>query len=354
MKAMRALIAVALVCAAAVSGGPATGAAISGEEPSVPTPVLGETDVKGQSTNGGTVLVIGPPMAQDRDVLRGIADELSDQYTIVKREISAETTAQGLSKLLSEVNPRLLVLLDNSTVHLYRAYQSAQAPGTSFLPAVVLMTAFMEQTAAGLHNVAGISYEIPAVTALVNLRSVLGRPLKRIGVLYRDGFGAFVAHQNQLAAVEGFSIVGRLLDEGNRRTAVKRGLRKLLDYDRVDAIWVLNDSSLVNSELLARAWLPVLRHGHVPVLVGVPSLVSERLDFGTFAVVPEHRALGAQAASLVEDIAENGWQVPLRHFLLPVAVEKILYVGLDRTRSSIREEKLHEVDRVIGGERKEP
>jgi len=343
MKAERALIAVALVCAAAVSGGPATGAAISGEKTGVPIPVLGPT-----------VLVIGPPMEQAGDVLRGIGDELSDQYTVVRRELSAETTVETLSRLLSEVNPRLLVLLDNSTVHLYRAYQSAQPPGTSFLPAVVLMTAFMEQTAAGLQNLAGISYEIPAVTALVDLRSVLGQPLRKIGVLYRSGFGAFVEHQKQLAAVEGFSIVGRVLEDGNRRKALKRGLRKLLDYDRVDAIWVLNDSSLVNPELLARAWLPVLRHGHVPVLVGVPSLVSERLEFGTFAVVPEHRALGAQAAGLIEDIAENGWQVPLRHFLSPVAVEKILHIGLARTSSSICDEKLHEVDRVIGGERKEP
>ena len=66
-------------------------------------------------------------------------------------------------------------------------------------------------------------------------------------------------------------------------------------------------------------------------------------------------ALGAQAAGLIEDVAENGWQVPARHFLLPVAVEKILHVDLARTHSSIRDEKLHEVDRVVGGgERKEP
>jgi putative ABC transport system substrate-binding protein len=299
--------------------------------------------------------VLGPEIAESRDVLRGIADELSENYTIVRREVSAKATVASLSSLLREVKPNVLVLLNNSTVRLYRDYQSAQPPGTSFPPAVILMTAFMEQTAAGLQNIAGISYEIPAVTALVNLRSVLGRPLRRVGVLYREGFGAFIAHQNQLAAVEGFSIVGRLLDEGSRRTTVKRGLRKLLDYDRVDAIWVLNDSSLVNPELLARAWLPVLRHGHVPVLVGVSSLVSERLAFGTFAVVPEHRALGAQAAGLIEDVAENGWQVPARHFLLPVAVEKILHVDLARTHSSIRDEKLHEVDRVVGGgERKEP
>ena len=298
-------------------------------------------------SNVGAVLVLGPEIAAARDVVSGLGDELSHHATLVRREISAGTTVEGLAGLLNEVKPRVLVLLDNPTVRLYHAYQLAQPPGTPFPPAVILMTVFMEQASAGLRNVTGISYEIPAVTALVNLRSVLGRPITKVGVLLRHGFEAFIARQEQLAAAEGFSIVGRVLDDGNRKDAVKRGLRRLLDYDHVDALWVLNDSDLVNPELVARAWLPVLRHAHVPVVVGVPSLVSARLRFGTFAVVPDHRALGAQAAGLVDDLAQTGWQVNARHSLLPVAVEKILDLGLARALAPISQERLGEVDRVV-------
>jgi hypothetical protein len=296
---------------------------------------------------GGAVLVLGPQIAAANQVVSGLADELADQYQIVERKVTAETPVEALAQIIRDVGPRVLVLLDNPTVRLYRAFQATQPPGTPFPPAIVLMAAFLDQASAGLQNTTGISYEVPAVTGFVNLRSLLGRPLRKIGVLYRHGFEGLVARQGELAASEGFTLAGRALDEGDRLKAVKRGLRRLLDYDHVDAIWVLNDNALVDPALLARAWLPVLRHGHVPVLVGVSSLVSAKLGFGTFAVLPDHRALGAQAARLIDDLAEANWVVGARRALLPIAVEKVLDIDLARSLGPIREEKLREVDRLI-------
>jgi hypothetical protein len=295
----------------------------------------------------GTVLVLGPRISATIEVVSGLADELPDNYRLVQREVTTETSVVALAHIIRDVEPRVLVLLDNPTVRLYRAFQAAEPPGTRFPPAVVLMAAFVELATAGLRNVTGISYEVPAVTGFVNLRSLLGRPIRKIGVLYRHGFEGFVARQGELAASEGFTIAGRALDDGDRQKAVKCGLRRLLDYDHVDAIWVLNDSALVDPALIARAWLPVLRHGHVPVLVGVSSLVSAKLGFGTFAVLPDHRALGAQAAGLIDDLSEAHWIVGERRALLPVAIEKILDIDLARTLAPIREEKLREVDRLI-------
>ena len=305
------------------------------------------------SPAGGPVLVLGPQIPATREVVRGLLDELAGGYPVVQHEVTPETPVEALGQIIRDVTPRALVLLNNPTVRLYRAFQEAQPPETRFPPAIVLMTAFLEQAAAGLRNTTGISYEIPAVTDFVNLRSLLGRPIRRIGVLYRRGFEGFVARQGELAAAEGFTLAGRVLDNGDRSKAVKRGLRRLLDYDHVDAIWVLNDSALVDPVLLARAWLPVLRHGHVPVLVGVASLVSAKLGFGTFAVLPDHRALGAQAARLIDDLAEANWVVGERRALLPIAVEKVLNLEMARTLAPIREEKLREVDRIIEAGRDE-
>jgi hypothetical protein len=293
------------------------------------------------------VLVLGPQIAAANQVVSGLVDELADPYQIVERKVTAETPVEALAQIIRDVGPRVLVLLDNPTVRLYRVFQATQPPGTRFPPAIVLMAAFLDQASAGLQNTTGISYEVPAVTGFVNLRSLLGRPLRKVGVLYRHGFEGLVARQGELAASEGFMLAGRALDEGDRLKAVKRGLRRLLDYDHVDAIWVLNDNALVDPALLARAWLPVLRHGHVPVLVGVSSLVSAKLGFGTFAVLPDHRALGAQAARLIDDLAEANWVVGARRAQLPIAVEKVLDIDLARSLGPIREEKLREVDRLI-------
>jgi hypothetical protein len=336
-------------------------AAGAGAGDASPTPDGGPVDTSAPrpvdtSAVKDTVLVLGPRIAAANEVVNGLTDELADHYQIVERTVTAETSAETLAQIIRELEPRALVLLDNPTVRRYRAFQAAQPPGTPFPPAVVLMAAFLEQASAGLQNATGISYEVPAVTGFVNLRSLLGRPLRKIGVLYRRGFEGFVARQGELAAAEGFTLAERTLDEGDRLKAVKRGLRRLLDYDHVDAIWVLNDSALLCPELLARAWLPVLRHGHVPVMVGVPSLVSAKLAFGTFAVLPDHRALGRQAAGLIDNLAEANWAVGAHRPLLPVAVEKVLDVGMARTLAPIREEKLREIDRLIetGAEEGQP
>lgn len=318
-------------------------AAAGGGEAS-PTPDGGPVD---RPAVGGAVLVLGPQIAAANQVVSGLADELADPYQIVERRVTAETPVEVLSQIMRTIEPRVLVLLDNPTVRLYRAFQATRPPGTRFPPAIVLMAAFLDQASAGLQNTTGISYEVPAVTGFVNLRSLLGRPLRKVGVLYRHGFEGLVARQGELAASEGFTLAGRALDEGDRLKAVKRGLRRLLDYDHVDAIWVLNDNALVDPALLARAWLPVLRHGHVPVLVGVSSLVSAKLGFGTFAVLPDHRALGAQAARLIDDLAEANWVVGARRAQLPIAVEKVLDGDLARSLGPLREEKLREVDRLI-------
>jgi hypothetical protein len=295
-----------------------------------------------------TLLVLGPRMPAARQVVKGLVDELGDEYAIVEREITAETPLAVLAAAIAETRPRALVLLNNPTVRLYRAYQAALPKGSSPPPAVVLMTAFVEGAVAGLENTTGIAYEVPAVTSFVDLRSLLGRPLRKIGVLYRAGFEAFVAAQARLAAREGFELAGRRLDEGDRVKAVKRGLRRLLDYDRIDALWVPNDNALLDPQLIARGWLPVLRHGKVPLIVGVSSLVSRTLPFGTFAVLPDHRSLGAQAAGLINDLARHGWRTVGRNgFGPPIAVEKVFNLGLARALGPVRTDKLAEIDRVI-------
>ena len=79
---------------------------------------------------------------------------------------------------------------------------------------------------------------------------------------------------------------------------LKRAIR-LLKRDS-DALWLLNDDRLLTPQLIADAWLPGLNEKPWrPTIVGAASLVSSANSLGTFAVLPDHTALGAQAASLV-------------------------------------------------------
>ena len=57
-----------------------------------------------------------------------------------------------------------------------------------------------------------------------------------------------------------------------------------------------------------KVWLPFFATHKVPVIVGIESLVKPELDFGTYAVIPEPRAMGEQAAGLIIDLKEKNWK----------------------------------------------
>jgi hypothetical protein len=65
---------------------------------------------------------------------------------------------------------------------------------------------------------------------------------------------------------------------------------------------MLNDNGLVrNAEFVDGAWRTELRDARLPLIVGVANLVEPSFPLGTLAVVPDHEALGLQAANLLND-----------------------------------------------------
>jgi len=77
-------------------------------------------------------------------------------------------------------------------------------------------------------------------------------------------------------------------------------------------------------------------------------LVSAKQPFGTFAVLPDHVALGAQAAGLLFDIADAGWRVPDDALVqLPLSTTTAVDLVQARAHFSLREDALRQVDRVL-------
>jgi hypothetical protein len=193
----------------------------------------------------------------------------------------------------------------------------------------------------------GISYEVPLITVVTNLRKLIDRPIERIGVIHRPELGRFVDRQAALAAREQIGVVREVVGSSPNASELKRALRRL--KEQAGAVWVLNDDHLLSPKLIAEAWLPGLNERPwSPTIVGAASLVSPLQSFGTFAVLPDHAALGAQAASLVFDIADNGWVLPAdAQTQLPVSTTTTLDLAQVRERFSLRNDALRQVDRVL-------
>jgi len=287
-----------------------------------------------------------PDTTQTREVWTGLSDDLGKHYRLVAVHAEAHEAGAAIAEGMRRHQPSGLVLMNNPTVEGYRRLQ-AEATSTAFPPAVIVMSSFLEGKPAHLRQATGISYEVPLITVVTNLRKLIATPIDRIGVVHRASLSGFVRRQAELAHREQTAVVREEVSQAPNASEIKRALRRL--KQRCDAIWVLNDDRLLTPRLLADGWLHGLNEPPwVPTIVGAASLVSPSQSFGTFAVLPDHTALGAQAANLMLDIADNDWVLPDSGAAqLPLSTTTTVDLTQARERFALRPSALAQVDKVL-------
>jgi hypothetical protein len=78
------------------------------------------------------------------------------------------------------------------------------------------------------------------------------------------------------------------------------------------------------------------------------SLVLAERALGTFAVLPDHVGLGAQAASVLLDVADNGWTLDAGASVqMPLSTTTTMDLGQVKERFVMRDGAMQQVDRVI-------
>ena len=300
----------------------------------------------GASAAAATILVAMPDTPQTRQVWSGLSDELGKQYRLVAVRVTDPGAADVIAEGVRRYTPAALVLMNNPTVAAYRSYQRS-AGGDRFPPAVIVMTSFLTGRVTHVTCATGISYEVPLITVVTNLRRLIASPLERIGVIVRGSQHAFVAGQAALAQREQIHVIEQEVSADPNSSELKWAMRRI--KDQIDALWVLNDDHLLTPRLIAEGWLPGLNERpYRPTIVGAASLVSAKQPFGTFAVLPDHIALGAQAAGLLFDIADAGWRIPEdAQVQLPLSTTTAVDLVQARAHFSLREDALRQVDRVL-------
>jgi len=291
------------------------------------------------------VLILLPASVHTQEVWQSLRDELMTSFDVVTRTVASNTTADNVKQEVDTVRPRCVVLIGNISMNLYSRYQKDNAG--PYPPALVLMASFLEEQRALLQNTTGIAYEIPGITTFVKLRSFIYRPVQRVGVIHRPLFADYVNKQRKLAAVEQVELVPVQVGDEPGPYQIRRALARLTRQDNVDAIWVLNDNVLLKPDLIAKGWLTVLHKNPLPVVVGVGSLVDVRLHFGSFAMLPDHAALGMQAANIIFKLSEEGWDASKAPVELPLSVQSVVDLPWARQHLQFREDALERIDRIV-------
>ena len=130
---------------------------------------------------------------------------------------------------------------------------------------------------------------------------------------------------------------------GTLRTA----LRTLVKKKDVDVVWILNDNALLDIKFIREVWLPELNKLKIPSIVGAEVLVNPQLNLGTLAVMPDHYAIGKQAAALLLELlstTNSNELPPIEH---PLSVVKVLNLKQALERLKVNQSKLGELDKLL-------
>jgi len=282
------------------------------------------------------------------DVYLGVSEELGSDFDVKEVAINKKSDVSVITEAMNAYHPKLVILMDNTTIALYKKYQATLGPDAEIIPSVSLMGVMIKDAIADLKNAAGISYEIPIVTSIVSLRAILGLPMKKVGVVNREFLKDFLSQNREFCKREGIEIVNESLPNksDSYRMLLKKALENLVSKN-IEALWIPNDNALLHPELIKNVWLPFVKKYRIPVVVGVEVLVTPKINLGTFAVLPDHVALGTQAAEIVYDIMDNGWKVDKMRVDPPLAVYKIINLLQAKKSFNVSDEKLKAVDKKL-------
>jgi hypothetical protein len=281
------------------------------------------------------------------EVRKSLISEVARTFNVETFVVNTATTADDLGEAVERANPACLVLMNNATMRLLSKYERAH-PDREPPPTVLLMASLIEEVKTSLKRATGIEYEVPGVTAFVNLRTIIRAPVRRVGVIYRPALRKFVERQKGPAAMEHIEIVPAAVPTDVTPEGLRDALEKLVRDQRVDAVWMLNDSALVrDSQFRDDAWRAELGEAKVPLIVGVANLVNPASPLGMLAVVPDHEALGLQAASLIFELADDGWRVEGHPTERPLSVKTVVDIKMLREKFGLRPDALKYIDKAL-------
>lgn len=297
-----------------------------------------------------TILIMRSSGDAFKEVANSIAMEVQEQHTVVEEIINSELPAKKIAKIIKTHNPKLVVLMNNKAVKSFKAYQQSLDISDPKIPSLSLMTALLPAEIKGLENAAGISYEVPIVTSVVNLRALLGMEKVRLGVIYREFLKPFIDENATYCKKEGIEMIRGFVpsNKDNYGDLLKRGLEMFVsDKMGANMIWIPNDPVFLKPDIIREVWIPFSEQHSVPIIVGVESMLSTNVNFGTYAVLPDHIALGLQASGLILDIQDNDWKVDFTIVEPPISIYQVLNPKKIQKKYDVGDERIIDVDKVV-------
>jgi hypothetical protein len=295
------------------------------------------------------ILIIRKEGESFEKVAKGLYNELSEELAIYEHILNKNTGEEAVITKIVNTKPKLVVLMDNKSISIFKKYQSQIIDPLQMIPSVSLMSVFVEEAISDLKNATGISFEIPIYTSVANLQLLLKKSIRKVGVVHRAFLTGFLKKNELYFKTENIVLATYLISDNKTKlkSNLKKGLKELIKKQEVDALWIPNDNVILQPSLIQEVWLPTLKRNRIPVIVGAKVLVDPKIDLGSFAVLPDYESLGIQAAEIIYSIKDNNWIIESRNIPPPLSVYTIVNLNQVKKYFQINISYLENIDEQI-------
>lgn len=292
-----------------------------------------------------TILVIRPEGQNYEQAYQAFRTEVQIDFPIEQMIVDENSDTKDVFFKIGTVNPKLVVLMDNLSIYLYQQY--LDTVDSLPIPSISLMAVFVDKELEKLKRAVGIRYEVPMVLSMISLRRVLNKSINRIGVIYAQWMRPMIEKNEAHCRREGINLVKfEISEKGSVKKELKRAIKQMKKWD-IDAMWIPNDSTLINAKTFKSVWMPFAKRFRPPICVGVESLVQPGTQFGSFAAIPDNTEMGIQLADLLYELKGNDWVILQNKAYEPRSVNKILNFRKMAKYHQISMKNLARIDKVF-------
>jgi ABC-type uncharacterized transport system substrate-binding protein len=302
------------------------------------------------------LIAIMPAKGVFMAALDGLKGQLDENYNVQVIDMGAAPKPEDVAAQCKSTNADAIILMDSKAVKLMRELQKIDTV-IAALPKFVLMTLMVEPMTKGFTNVAGVKFEVPLYTLVVNFRIISEKDFSTVGIFHRRPFTAFVEESKKLLEREGIKLDGVCIDCDSKENAtpedalnfMKKNLDGMVKKDKADLIIIPADDKIFNGASMGDFWIDKVKKQKIPSLASIDMLASDKFAVAVFAADPDATQLGAQAANQIIDHFDNQTPLDKIGFEKTISVKSTLNMNVAKEIGwKLKEDKLGRITTIIG------
>ncbi len=237
-----------------------------------------------------------------------LISELQKRYSIKEFIIDKDLSYKDLSEKLKDDPYNLSITLGDRSLKLMKKHKKESK---SKIRNIALMGLDLKKQLVNESDMAGINFEVSALSILLSFNKIFKDSPKKLYVYYRGSKDSDkISKQKYFLKKVGLDLIAIDLEKNlekssNLNTKLRLELKKLNNMINKQFVWVILDSYILNSKTFNEIWLPAAKLNRITFISGLKHLAKPQLKFCAFALSPALEEMSLQAVQMIDSLVEQ-------------------------------------------------